>query len=431
MSPRELLFIGGAFGVQALELDTGMLFSMQDLPYRNVTALAHDDGWSDGHGNASDALYIGAVHGSSRVNPCPSSTTCGMDECVRGRQWRAFGGQRWMPATDTTALSMTAITNASTQQQTGSTAGPSSSCDDGNAARGNTLVIVTERGITKLRPTCWTLERKAAHFTEQLRRSHVDSRFGLVRPLVTSRPGSMASARLSLTDNDGLWTSMAAAGLLLGLASSTAPSDHHLFHARQRVSGPRRSTGASVAGSDSPPNEDLLQLVSVLQGGLGTLMDASGVLKPLVMSRSVTFSDDPSISGATCSDATPTHCWRNSTKYPGVAYKNDCSSDEVVGHVFFHALAAILCEHVDGAEQMAKVSAARLDALVGSIVDNGFVLRNETGDPTTWGHWDLEWLNDRSNSDERGLNAVQIISHLRAAEVRMRIHNYAHASRSQ
>lgn len=47
------------------------------------------------------------------------------------------------------------------------------------------------------------------------------------------------------------------------------------------------------------------------------------------------------------------------------------------------------------------------------ITDHGFTLVDVTGRPTTWGHWDPATLNgNRTWSDERGVNSLQMLSFL-------------------
>ena len=119
--------------------------------------------------------------------------------------------------------------------------------------------------------------------------------------------------------------------------------------------------------------------------------------------------------------------WYNSTVSPGWVWKGDCSSDEVVGHVFAWAALA----HVQPSEADRVLATHYLERLVGGVCDHNFTLLDEgTGLPTTWGRWDPPWVNGdlptnagplgeagrgRDHSDNRGVNSLQILSHLRAA----------------
>lgn len=53
--------------------------------------------------------------------------------------------------------------------------------------------------------------------------------------------------------------------------------------------------------------------------------------------------------------------------------------------------------------------------IVSYITDNGFTLVDVTGRPTTWGHWNPAYLNgNRTWSDERGVNSLQVLGYLSA-----------------
>ena len=113
--------------------------------------------------------------------------------------------------------------------------------------------------------------------------------------------------------------------------------------------------------------------------------------------------------------------WRNSTTagYEQWLWKGDTSSDEVVGHMFAYP---IIAEHVpddgNGTSASATRSAARRLQLstAGYIASNGFNLVDTNGNVTTWGRWSPADVNgNRDFSDERGLQALQVLAYLAAA----------------
>jgi len=102
--------------------------------------------------------------------------------------------------------------------------------------------------------------------------------------------------------------------------------------------------------------------------------------------------------------------WHNSTAYPGWQWKGDTSSDEVTGHLFVYPLIHDLV-----AETPAEKSRVKnlIRDITSYIVDNGFMLIDITGKPTSWGRWDPKFLNeDPDEYDDRGVNSMQIISWL-------------------
>jgi len=109
----------------------------------------------------------------------------------------------------------------------------------------------------------------------------------------------------------------------------------------------------------------------------------------------------------------PTPQWRRSTTKPGWIWKSDTSSDEMVGHLMAYPLVYYLLAETASEKQRAYTL---VDDITRYIVNNGFTLIDWTGRPTTWGHWDPPTLNGNfSWDDERGVNAVQILSWLYSA----------------
>jgi hypothetical protein len=100
---------------------------------------------------------------------------------------------------------------------------------------------------------------------------------------------------------------------------------------------------------------------------------------------------------------------------PGWTWKADTSADEVTGHMFGLAAVATLSTK---ASERAEAKTLIHD-IITYIVENGFTLIDYTGKPTRWGIWSPEYINyNRSWSDQRGLNSLQILSWLSmAAEV--------------
>jgi len=105
--------------------------------------------------------------------------------------------------------------------------------------------------------------------------------------------------------------------------------------------------------------------------------------------------------------------WHNSTVYPGWQWKGDTSSDEVTGHLFVYPLFYDLVAETP--QEKARPLRLIRD-ITGYIVDNGFVLIDVTGKPTTWGRWSPKYLNDDSDYyDDRGVNSMQILSFILSA----------------
>jgi hypothetical protein len=107
-------------------------------------------------------------------------------------------------------------------------------------------------------------------------------------------------------------------------------------------------------------------------------------------------------------------------------WKGDTSSDEVDGHYFAYAVYYSVAATDDQKEKIRPVVARITD----HILDHGYYYVGPTGKPTTWGVWapkslnhDLKWI------AERGLNSLEILSHLKVAEHITGDPRYAEAAR--
>lgn len=86
---------------------------------------------------------------------------------------------------------------------------------------------------------------------------------------------------------------------------------------------------------------------------------------------------------------------------------------QVCGHLLAYPFVANIVEW-DNAANASVANGALLD-LARYITSNGYRLIDITGNVTTWGHWDPPALNgDRSLSDVRGLNSIQMLALLAA-----------------
>jgi hypothetical protein len=94
-------------------------------------------------------------------------------------------------------------------------------------------------------------------------------------------------------------------------------------------------------------------------------------------------------------------------------WKGDTSSDEICSH--FYALTLFLDLVAQGAEvDQAKRHIARV---AGHLVEHGWTLVDKDGKPTRWGRWDPEYFRTEEGLYDRGLQAVQVLSFMKTAEV--------------
>ena len=107
-------------------------------------------------------------------------------------------------------------------------------------------------------------------------------------------------------------------------------------------------------------------------------------------------------------------------------WKGDTSSDEIVGHYFAYEV----YYRVAATEEQKREIRPYVARITDHIIDHGFYYVGPPGTPTTWGVWAPEKLNhDLERSWERGLNSLEILSHLKVAEYITGDPRYAAAAR--
>ena len=246
---------------------------------------------------------------------------------------------------------------------------PADDIQDLSVPTADLLLFKTSAGYGKLRARETTLDEKMMKINEMLQKYHL--RDGFVTEISLAEPGNLATARVHATDdNDGLWTSLYVAAEAFRYATTADPV------AKQNA---RRSL------------ESLMFLERI-----------SGI--PGFVARSVVpIEDDPQKYRGEWHRSADNRWW----------WKGDTSSDEVVGHYFaysiYYDLAADDQEKAEIKQYVARIT--------DHILDHGLNYVGPPGKPTTWGVWAPEKLNhDLRRFGDRGLNSLEILSHLKVAE---------------
>jgi hypothetical protein len=235
----------------------------------------------------------------------------------------------------------------------------------------STVWIATSYGISQIKQVKMTLEQKADSIGNITERRH--NRLGLMNHSKLKIPGDLNSSRMENEDNDGLWTSCYLAAQCFRYGATKSPDARDIavrtFDALERL-----ETVTGISGY--PARSYALATDSVKQ------------------SRS----PHPKF-------------WRSSPDGKW-QWLDDTSSDEIAGHIF-----SITLFHDLVADQNQKERAKNLiDRMVTHIVDNNFHMIDFDGKPTRWGIWNPDSLNHSKNwMFERGLNSLQILSHLKTA----------------
>ncbi|MGQ9524803.1 MAG: two-component regulator propeller domain-containing protein [Armatimonadota bacterium] len=225
--------------------------------------------------------------------------------------------------------------------------------------------IGTSAGPAVVQSVEMTLEEKAGLFLEKLRARHV--RQGYVTSCILQRPGDLDSFIYEASDNDGLWTALYVAAESFRYAVTKAPD---------AAVNARESLNALIRLQEVTPIPGYPARAYVSAGE--TVVKSSGE-------------------------------W-HSTEDGSGEWKGDTSSDELDGHFFaFSTYYDLVADELEKA-RVAQAASAISDHLI----RNGFLLIDVDRKHTTWGVFAPELLNGPWES-QRGLNSLEILSHLKAA----------------
>lgn len=243
---------------------------------------------------------------------------------------------------------------------------PSDSVADIAAGPGNTILILTDRGLGELHFEPSTLYDKALYFEKQVRDRHI--RLGFNSSLERMQDGDLATGSVEDSDNDGLWTSMYLGAEAFRYAATHSPEA--LRNCRESLDAMER---------------------------LYTINSQHGFPSRSFERRGYAAAD--------------TQVWKHAAN-PQWDWKSTTSSDEAIGHVFVFG---VIAEIVD--DTALKNKAIRLlDALMSHVVEHDLYLVDWNGKPTTWGKWNPSYVNARPIMvGDRKLNSSNIIAMLETA----------------
>ncbi len=231
--------------------------------------------------------------------------------------------------------------------------------------------VRTRSGTARLWTQATTFEAKAAEVHAALRKYHVWN--GLVRRIILKRPGDVSGGyEQPSDDNDGLWTSLYVAAEAFRYGTTGDPdAKRNAWESLQALMFLEKISGIPgfVARSYVPREEG----------------------------------DPAKRHGGEWHPSADGRWW----------WKGDTSSDEVVGHYFAYAVYYDVAATEDEKRQIRPVVARITD----HIIDHGFYYVGPPGKPTTWGVWAPEQLNrNLQRAGDRGLNSLEVLSHLKVAE---------------
>ncbi|MCS7272818.1 MAG: hypothetical protein NZ550_01545 [Fimbriimonadales bacterium] len=233
----------------------------------------------------------------------------------------------------------------------------------------NRAWIGTNAGVACIESVPMTLREKAEHYERLIALRH--NRNGFVTNCDWDNPDDPDSWKIEASDNDGLWTALYCAAQVFQYATTKDPA------ARERA---RKSMHA------------LLELERL-----------TGV--PGFPARSIIRKDETRYYQSHGE-------WHESPVDPNYIWKGDTSSDELDGHYFAWAVYYDLCADESEKERIR----ATVRRVTDHLMQNNWRLIDVDGKPTRWAIFNPEALNDDPAwEEERGLNSLSILSHLKVA----------------
>ncbi len=258
-------------------------------------------------------------------------------------------------------------------------------------ADGGTAWIATAGGVSAIRRRSLNLAEKAGVYQAVLEARHTREP-GLVEKCRLPSPGQLEGWEPEDDDNDGGYTALYLAMESFRYAATRDPAAlanaRRAFNALrflQEVTGTPGFLARSVIPATWTRMHDANENVPEAEWAAQRVMDPRNKRVPVR--------------------------WRKSSDGRWL-WKGDTSSDEITAHLFgyfyYHRLAANEPEKARVREQVCRI--------VDHIVENGFVLRDQDGQPTRWGVWAPEKLSHDPNwANEAGINSVEILSYLKLA----------------
>ncbi len=238
----------------------------------------------------------------------------------------------------------------------------------------NSVLVLSETGLSKIIFTEMTLAEKAEYFQKVQRLRHI--RFGFSSETSLATPGDLSTAILHDTDNDGLWTSMYLAGELFRYGATKS--------------------------------EDALQNAYEAFEAMERLTEISGIKGFPARTYE--------IDGYQSSDTDPDmpedqKIWRL-TEDGRWRWKSTTSSDESCGHFFVYALFAEIVPDKEWRDRAIHQIKIEMD----HIIENDWYLVTWNGEITQWGRWNPDYVNSFPiNVGDRRLNSTLILAFLQTA----------------
>lgn len=229
------------------------------------------------------------------------------------------------------------------------------------------LFVLTRSGLNKVEFQSFTLAHKASYYEAKIRQRHI--RYGFCSELRLTRSGDPTSAEMIDTDNDGTWSSLYLASQAFKYAVTGDESAR--THAWETFDALER-----------------LQSIHTVEGFPARTFERTGFK----------FSDPDR--------------WRPSPE-TNWEWKGHTSSDEITAHTFAYAVLYEVATRTPA--EKARI-ASLYERIINHILRNNYYLVDVDGQPTLWGRWNPEYVNQYPPTIvDRRLNSSEIVAFLQFA----------------
>ncbi len=281
-------------------------------------------------------------------------TTQGTFRLNKNGKYSYFAGKRWLPGNLVTEIKK----------------GPE-----------NSILVATDKGVGQIISKEMTLEEKAMFYEKQVREKNI--RYGFNCNQV-QLPNGYSNAVTRPQPSDNLWTGMYLASQLF----------------RYKVTGSEEAKQNALEAFEAM---ERLHTVTGIKGLFGRSFERDYKVEN---TKTEGWQERELESGS------PATIWLPCKDHPNWTFRSTASSDQTVGQIF--ALTVIL-ELTDD-ENLKQRALTMLDNLMGYIVENDMYIIDVDGEPTMWGKWNPDYVNQFPvNVGDRKITSSNIVAFLQTA----------------
>jgi hypothetical protein len=266
---------------------------------------------------------------------------------------------------------------------------PDDHVNDIKIAKNGTAWIATDQGVASIQPVSMSFKQKAEYFTKQTEERH--NRMGFIAHNTLKKQFDSNSWEHAISDNDGMYTAM------YGAAQAF----------RYAVTGEKEAK--ELADRSFKACKWLVDITHE-PGFPARVIIPSDWHEPVNEKFGREYNKRKQQGDPLWKDIYPRFPKTKDGKY---MWKCDTSSDELAGHFFFYS---VYYDLVAKTPEEKKSVADVVGSITDHIIRHGYKLVDHDGKVTRWGNFSPEYFNSVYGYDQRGLNAMMMLSFLNVAK---------------